>query len=99
MVTTARSAPTRSLPKKKRVWRKRLWRTATKKREFIVAHISKELTDGPKTFDELHEGVKRAGITDHYLSDILGDMLLYERTIVSKWNGEQRIYRWADSQN
>ncbi len=50
------------------------------------------LREGPRKFNELHEPLKSKCITDHYLSDILADLLLFETSITQTEIDDERVY-------
>jgi hypothetical protein len=61
------------------------------------------LQSGGKTFDALYEPISGLGISDHYLSDVLRDMLLWEKSIEQKQvldenlEEKERIYSWRQT--
>jgi hypothetical protein len=85
-----------NLPVKKR------WRSQKKKFQTVADHILSCLESGGKTFNQLYEGLAGLGISDHprgdakgYLSDVLRDLLLWERSIEQR---EERVYTLAKKQ-
>jgi hypothetical protein len=75
------------------------WKTHDKKYEYVIKHILRKLKKHPKTFDELLAGMVHLGVREHYLSDILCDMLLHDKTIVSEEDEtETRFYKPNPSQ-
>jgi hypothetical protein len=79
---------------------KKRWRSQKKKLEAVTAHIRSCLQSGGKTFDQLYEGLSGMGISDHYFSDVLRDLLLWEHRIEQRLEfnknteEEERIYLW-----
>ena len=63
------------------------------KSSFIKKSILESLKTGPKTFEELYGlfNRERMGITDQSLSDVLRDLLLYDKSIKTSLS-EVRIY-------
>jgi hypothetical protein len=71
---------------------KKRWRSQKKKLQTVTDHIRSCLESGGKTFNQLYEGLAGLGISDHYLSDVLRDLLLWERSIKQQ---EERVYTLA----
>lgn len=63
-------------PKKIRV----RW-TPRQKRDRVMKAVMDSLKEGPKTFDQLHKPLAHLGVSDHYVSTILADLLLHDKLI------------------
>lgn len=72
--------------------KRRIKRTPAEKWAFCKNAVLAALLEGPKHFNELHEPLKVKAITDHYLSDILADLLLFESSIEQTEVNDERVY-------
>jgi hypothetical protein len=70
---------------------KRIRRQLSKFDEVKIG-ILRSLRSGGKTFDELFAAFETRGISDHYLSEVIALMLLYDGSITQKEREEVRTY-------
>ena len=68
------------------------WKTPEKKYAYVVKHVMEQLKNSPKTFADLMAGVVHLGVREQYLSNVLCDMLLHDKTITSEEH-EIRFYK------
>ncbi len=69
------------------------WKSEGVKYNYVYKHVLDALGTGEKTFWQLLKPVAGKGITDHFLSDVLGDLFMHDNLIDSKLTEDGREVR------